>query len=156
MKFYPIVLVLGVLTMLVSITAASWKGVKQTQLAILINKANPAESLSETDARLYFLSAGRNTWPLTQEPVETVCRQNACIENELFSARVLHISSEDMQKYCFSKPFAAPAGRTHRFTSDAQIIQFVSDTPGGIGYVNVKSLDAEAIKGVKVVLTLSK
>jgi ABC-type phosphate transport system substrate-binding protein len=156
MKFYPLVLALGMLSMLLSVTAASWKDVSPTKIGVIINAENPTASLSPQDIRTYYLTAINKTWPATQQPVVPVSRQQTCMENELFSARILQMPAEDALKYCFSKPYATLKGQGRSFNSDTDIVDYVATTPGAIGYVNLNSLKTSASAKVKVVLTLSK
>jgi hypothetical protein len=156
MKFYPLVLALGIFGILLSVTAASWKGVSSTTIGVIVNFENPIESLSLQDIRTYYLTSNNKTWSATQQPVIAVSRQRACIENELFCARLLQMPAEDAQKYCSNKPYAASNGQCRSFASDKDIIDYLATTPGAIGYVNLNSLEADAFNKVKVIFTLSK
>jgi hypothetical protein len=137
MKFYPIVFVIGILTMLLSVTAASWKGTAPAKIAIIVNQANPVTSLKSQEVRSFYLTTRLQTWPGTKQVAQAVCRQNACIENELFCARVLHMPAEDVEKYRFSKHHS-PAGSIRSFATDNELIDYIAQTPGAIGYVNCK------------------
>jgi hypothetical protein len=84
--------------MLLSITAASLKGISRTKIAIIVNRHPPSVSLPTQDIRTFYLTASPKQWPLTYEAVETVCGKKACIENKLFCARVLNLQAEDAEK----------------------------------------------------------
>ena len=139
--------------MLVSITAASWKTPLPVELAVVVHKSNPLTSLSEVEVRTYYLSLSERNWPNTHLPIIAVQKKESCLEKELFCAQILHMSSDDVERYFTNKQFHNLPVQS--FANDAEVLAFITQEPGAIGYVNVQSLTPQVRSQVKVLSTVS-
>ncbi|UXE67447.1 MAG: hypothetical protein KA713_02235 [Chryseotalea sp. WA131a] len=62
------------------------------------------------------------------------------------------MEDEEGSAYFAERQFQNAEGLPDKFSSDAEIIDFVDQEAGGFGYANLKSLTADVRARVKVVL----
>ncbi len=153
MRFYPIVFFLGILSMLISITASSWKEVQAIEIAVIVHKDNVLDKADAVQVRNYYLSMPDKQWPSTTLPIQAAQRADNCLEKEKFCAKVLHMNSDDVSKYLGHHAYGQPV---QYFTNDAQVAAFVASVPGAIGYVNANSLTPQVRAKVKVLTVISE
>lgn len=125
------------------------------EVAVIINKDNPVTALSASEAKLYFLRKVKKRWTETNKNIRPVDRKSKCAEQEVFYSKVLSMGADDVDKYFITRHYQNAEKPQDKFASDKEIIDFVGEETGAIGYVNVASLTPEAKNKVKVVLTVS-
>jgi ABC-type phosphate transport system substrate-binding protein len=126
----------------------------EPELAIIVNKENPIEKLSIGEAKLYWLRKIKKRWPELNKNIKPVDRKSKSPEQDLFYSKVLGMSATDVETYFNEKQYESGEKPQDKFSSDADIISFVAEEPGAIGFVNASSLTAEAKAKVKVVLVI--
>lgn len=126
-----------------------------TEIAVIVNKDNPIASLSAGEAKLYYLRKIKKRWEGINKNIRPADRKTKCAEQEVFYSKVLGMVADDVEKYFIARQYQNAEKPQDKFASDKDIIDFVSDEGGAIGYVNTGSLTAEAKTKVKVVLTMS-
>lgn len=122
------------------------------EIAIIVNKENTIEKLTTGEAKLYWLRKIKKRWPDLNKNIKPVDRKSANPEQEAFYAKVLGMSATDVETYFSQRQYEAAEKPQDKFNSDAQVIDFVAEEAGAIGFVNTASLTAEAKAKVKVVL----
>lgn len=125
-----------------------------TEVAIIINKENPVEKLTAGEAKLYWLRKIKKRWPELNKNIKPVDRKTKNAEQDAFYAKVLGMSAADVETYFNAKQYESGEKPQDKFSSDAEIIAFVGEEAGAIGFVNVASLTPEAKAKVKVVLVV--
>lgn len=125
-----------------------------TEVAIIINKENPVEKLTAGEAKLYWLRKIKKRWPELNKNIKPVDRKTKNAEQDAFYSKVLGMSAADVETYFNAKQYESGEKPQDKFSSDADIIAFVGEEAGAIGFVNVASLTPEAKAKVKVVLVV--
>jgi hypothetical protein len=143
-------LILAVL-FFVTLTAFAPAG---AELAIIINKENPVEKLTAGEVKLYWLRKIKKRWPELNKNIKPVDRKTKNAEQDAFYSKVLGMSAADVETYFNAKQYESGEKPQDKFSSDADIINFVGEEAGAIGFVNVASLTPEAKAKVKVVLVI--
>jgi len=123
-----------------------------TEIAVIVNKENTISKLSSGEVKLYWLRKIKKRWPDLNKNIKPADRKSKCAEQDAFYSKVLSMSASDVETYFTQKQYESAEKPQDKFASDADIINFVSEEAGAIGFVNAASLTAEAKTKVKVVL----
>ena len=114
---------------------------QQSAVAIIVNKANPTDSLSVGELREYFL-AERSHWP-TKQKVRVAMAAAGRPERQLVLRLVCNMPREqDFQAYFLRARFSEQTLEQPReFSSTPDVLRFVSNVPGAIGFVRADEVD---------------
>ena len=118
----------------------------EDSLAIIVNRSNPVESLSLGELRKVFMgdqthwSNGRRITVLMLEPGKP--------ERQAALSQIYKMDEKDFNDYFLHSMFTGEVRTAPKaMASGAEVVKFVFNVPGAIGYVRV----AEADNSVKVV-----
>lgn len=107
-------------------------------IVVIVNVANPVESLSANDLKKLFLS-DRSKWD-TGKSVAPVIVTAGAPERAAFLKQVCGMSDADFGKYFMQAAFTGKSATPPKeVTSAASVKSFVASSPGGIGFV--KAMD---------------
>jgi len=122
---------------------------QQAELAIIVNKSNPTDSISYSELREYFL-AERNHWVNGGGKVRIVMRAPGQPEREAVLNLIYKMNEKGYTSYFLGKKFTGEVIEEPRQqTSTPDVIKFISYIPGAIGYVRADEVDA-SVKVLKV------
>jgi ABC-type phosphate transport system substrate-binding protein len=124
------------------------------ELAIVVNKDNPITKLTSGEVKLYWLRKIKKRWPELNKNIKPVDRKTKNAEQDAFYSKVLGMTGPDVETYFNQKQYENGEKPQDKFASDNDVIDFVGEEAGAIGFVNTASLSAEAKAKVKVVLTI--
>lgn len=113
------------------------------QNVVIINSGHGATSISGSDLANIYL--GRSS-SLAGSKVVPVDQKNTSGPGVAFLEKVLKLSASDYQNRWVEKMLSGEANPPVVKGSDADVIEFVKATPGGIGYVSASA----DLSGVKV------
>ncbi|HZX74493.1 MAG TPA: hypothetical protein VFE57_08740 [Cyclobacteriaceae bacterium] len=125
-----------------------------TEIAIIVNKENNVDKLSSGEVKLYWLRKIKKRWPDLNKNIKPADRKSKCAEQDAFYSKVLSMSASDVETYFTQKQYESAEKPQDKFASDSDMINFIAEEAGAIGYVNTASLTAEAKAKVKVVLII--
>ena len=118
-------------------------------LAVVVNKANPVESLSMAQLRKLILGDVRN-WP-NNKAVALIARDPASEVFQCALSSIVRLSPAEYHRYVISAEFRGDDPMViQTVDSDASATRSVSATPGGLAIVQANS-GAAAGASVKVV-----
>lgn len=118
--------------------------------ALIINKDNPIKSMTAGEAKMFFLRKLKSRWPVINKNIRPTTRKNKCQERDAFYAAILKMTDAEVDTYFSERQFQNAEKQPDKFNSDAEVIDFVSQEIGSIGFVNAKSIGSSS--SVKVVL----
>lgn len=124
------------------------------QIAVIVNKENPVGDLSASEVKLYYLRKIKKRWPELNKNIRPADRKGKCAERDAFYAGVLGMKDTEVEEYFVNKQLQNAERPQDKFATEADLINFVAEEPGAIGYVKAGSLSAEVKGRVKVVLVL--
>jgi ABC-type phosphate transport system substrate-binding protein len=124
------------------------------ELAIIVNKENTVAALSASEVKLYYLRKLKKRWPGINKNIRPADRKSKCAEQETFYSKVLGMKAAEVEQYFTNRQLQNAERPQDKFTSDADIINFVESEGGAIGYISARSLTADVKARVKVVLEL--
>jgi ABC-type phosphate transport system substrate-binding protein len=125
------------------------RAAQQPAVAIIVNKSNPVESLTLGELREFFL-AERSHWP-TKQRVRVAMVAAGRPERQVLLRTVCNMSREqDFQAYFLRAKFSEQTLEQPReFNSAPDVIRFISNIPGAIGFVRADEVDP-SVKVIRV------
>ncbi len=127
------------------------KGTPDQSVLIIVNKDNPIEKLSMAEVKLYWLRKVKKRWPEINKNIRPVDRKNKSSEQESFYKKVLKMEANDVEAYFNQRQYESAEKPQDKFSNDRDIVQFVSEQEGSIGYINANYLDSDLKSKVKIV-----
>jgi ABC-type phosphate transport system substrate-binding protein len=121
----------------------------QVELAIIVNKSNPNDSLSFSDLREYF-KVERGSWPGGGGKVRVIMREPGDPEREAVLRLIYDMNEKDFTSYFLGKKFRGEILEEPRQRSSTpDMIKTISNIQGAIGYVRAEEVDA-SVKVIRV------
>jgi ABC-type phosphate transport system substrate-binding protein len=107
-------------------------------IVIICNKSVAESNLSKQDLKNIYLGK-KTTWS-DNKKIVFVTQDNSNVSDQFLSEYV-NKSSAQFSSYWKEKIFTGQGTPPKSFASDKEMIQFVTQTEGAIGYVTAESLD---------------
>lgn len=120
-------------------------------LAIIVNTNNPIEKMTATVVRIYWLRTGKKRWPTLNKNIKPVNRKTKCKEKEMFLNKILELKDDELEAYFVAKQYQYAEAPPEKFSTDAEIIEYVGNEDGAIAFVNAASVATVNNPKVKVV-----
>ncbi len=125
-----------------------------SSIVVIVNKENPVTTLSVSETKLYWLRKIKKRWPDINKNIRPADYKSKNGAQTAFYANVLGLSATDVETYFTQKQYESAEKPQDKFSSESELINFVADEVGAIGFVNASSLtDADKAK-VKIVCTI--
>jgi ABC-type phosphate transport system substrate-binding protein len=128
--------------------AVAFAGGGDSDVAIVVNKANKADSISAKELKQIF--AGEKTrWP-DGGKIQTLAPSAAAPEHKTAVRFLFGMTEPDYQKYCIHAAFVGEPQKVPRDSGEpAKVMALVSVIPGAVGFVRA-GLVTPAVKVLKV------
>lgn len=121
-------------------------------LCIIVNSANPVASMTDSEAKLYYLRKVKKRWPEINKNIQPVDRASAGIERDVFYEKILKMNADNVEKYFSEKEYQNAEPNRKKVQNEAEMIQFVADNVGAIGFASKDAANGNS--KVKIVLTI--
>jgi ABC-type phosphate transport system substrate-binding protein len=133
--------------LILSVASVTFAG-GETDVAIVVNKANKTDTISSKDLKQIF--AGEKTrWP-SGGAIITLATGAAAPEHKTAIRFLFGMSEPDYQKYCIHAAFVGEPQKVPRDSGEsAKVLSLVSVIPGAVGFVRA-GLVTPAVKILKV------
>jgi len=119
---------------------AAWSPAFQEDLAIIVNKANPVDAMTLAELRDVFL-AERSRWPNGRKVTITML-DIGNPEREVMLRTIYRMREADFNRSFLRARFAGETTEEPKLlASPTNMVRFVFNAPGAIGYVRASSLD---------------
>lgn len=119
---------------------ATWSPAFQEDLAIIVNKANPVEAMTLAELRDVFL-AERSRWPNGRKVTITML-DIGNPERDVVLRTIYRMREADFNRSFLRARFAGETTEEPKLlASPTNMVRFVFNAPGAIGYVRASSLD---------------
>jgi ABC-type phosphate transport system substrate-binding protein len=115
---------------------------------VIVNKANPAASISIADLKLIYnggkrkFDDGQTIQPASLEPENPV--------REEFFSRALHVAEESYRLYWLRMIFTGKGKPPVELKTEEEVVSFVTARKGGIAYIDSAKVSVD-VKVLKVV-----
>ncbi len=132
---------LAVALLLATAAALAQTETPEPGFVVVVNAANPIESLSVRGAADLFLRRTK-TWPDNSvvHPVDQVATSSA---RRAFSLAVFGKEADAIVSFWFQQIYSGRGVSPPQLKDDAAVIAFVAANPGAVGYVATTTLPAE-------------
>lgn len=126
------------------------------ELAIIVNPQNSVEKLTLTQVKSYWMRKGaQKMWPQLNIITDPVDRKDNSEEKSTFYAKVIGLPEADVETYFSAKQYQSGEKPPVRLSSDDEIINYVMEHKGAIGFVKSSSVTGDKQGKVKIVFTLA-
>ena len=126
-----------------------------TSIAIIIHKDNPVAALTAAEVKLYWLRKVKKRWPDINKNIKPGDYKNKNGAQDTFYGTVLKMTGSDVDTYFIQKSYESAEKAQDKVASDADMVNFVANEPGSIGYIDAAALTAADKNRVKVVLVIN-
>ncbi len=117
-------------------------------LAVIINKANPATNLTKSQLRKLVL-AEQESWPSGQKVI-VVLRAPGVAERDGTLRSVCRMSEDDYNQHVMHSSFGGSSAAPPKvLASGVAVRQFVASSPGAVGFVRLADVDS-SVKVISV------
>ncbi len=120
-------------------------------VVVIVNATNVTAALTKSEVKLIYLRKINKRWPGINKNIIPVDRKGMPETKKVFLSKLLNMSEQDMNRYFTEREYMNAELPPQTFANDAEIIDFVADNIGAIGYVNLSSINAENKLKVKIV-----
>ena len=118
---------------------------------IIVHTSNPSATLSPGQVKLLYTRKVKRLWP-NNKPIKPAGYKGKLPIQTGFYARVLSMEEAEVQQYFKQRQFANSESMPSEVANESEMINYVSENEGAIGYVSATA--AEAVKDrVKVICT---
>lgn len=124
-----------------------------SDIVVVINAENPVSSMTAGEVKLMWLRKIKKRWPQLNKNIKPTDRKSKCQERETFYDKVLNMTADEVESYFIQKQYQNAEKPADKFNSDTEIIDFISNEPGAIGFVSAAAAAANKDK-VKIVFSL--
>jgi phosphate transport system substrate-binding protein len=127
---------------------AAAPAVARTPLAIIVNRANPIDTIGRRELRALFLGE-KTTWPHGRR-VTPVLREPGHPERTAALRLIYGMSEDDLARHVLHQTFTGgSAGGPRALATADGVKRFVFNVPGAIGVVRLADVDG-TVKALKI------
>ena len=127
-------------------------GATAESIVVIVNKGNPVTTLSASEVKLYYLRKIKKRWPEINKNIRPADLKKQCGERDAFYA-LLGLSDSEVEQYFVTKQLQNAERPPDKFATEAELIDFVAEEIGSIGYIKASSITPGVSAKVKVVFT---
>jgi len=124
----------------------------QSDLAVIINADNPVATMTVSQVKLTYLRKINKRWKELNKNIVPLDRKTDCESRKSFLKEVLQMTSDDYSRYFTEREYQNAEAPPVKFSSDDEIIDYVENNIGAIGFVSKNSIKSGA--KVKIVFSL--
>lgn len=146
--------IISILSVLFFSNATKHTVMQGESIVVIVNKDNPVEKLTVSEVKLYFTRKIKKRWPGFEKNIRPATRKTKCAERDTFYRNVLSMTDEGVEEYFTNKQLQNAERPPDKFTSEADLVNFVAEEPGAIGFIKASSWNDELKSKVKAVLSL--
>lgn len=122
-------------------------------ISIIVHPDNPYDKLTPSTVKIFWLRSGKKRWDKINVAIKPVDRKGKNPQRDKFLSTLIEMKSDQVETYFSAKQYQFAEQPPTKFLTDAEVIQYVSDEPGAIGFVSSSSLVNNTAK-VKVVFLI--
>ena len=121
-------------------------------MVVIVNKDNPVSSMKQIEVKLYYMRKIKQEWPALGIAVLPAGLSTSNPAKSTFLAEIMKMSASELDAYFKQRQFANAEPLPATFSSETELIEYVSKNKGAIAYVSKGAFDSFG-NGVKSVLT---
>lgn len=121
-------------------------------VVIIVNPSNSVNSMSQIEAKLYYMRKIKQKWPSNGERIQPVMLSGSGSAKASFLTKIMKMSDSELNGYFKQRQFANGEKLPQEFSSETELINYVSENVGAIGFISKSAFDNAAGK-VKAIYT---
>lgn len=126
-------------TIVTLFTASCWPAIGE-DLAVVVNKANPANNLTKSQLRKLVL-AEQESWPSGQK-VTVVLRTPGNRDRDAVLRIICRMTEDDYNQHSMHASFGGSSSQAPHIVGSGQATrQFIVNTPGAVGFLRMAEVD---------------
>jgi ABC-type phosphate transport system substrate-binding protein len=110
-----------------------------SDIAVIVNKANPAKALTDTELRPIFQTT-KTSWPHGEDAFPVNLPDGDALRQE-FDAAVLRLDAERVARYWKDRKIRGGARAPVQAPNTQAVLKVVALKPGGVGYVRASEVN---------------
>jgi len=123
------------------------------RIVIIVHKDNPVTLLTASEVKLYYLRRIKKRWPDIDKNIRPADRKKKCDERDAFYS-ILGLSETQIEQYFVNKQLQNAERPPDKLATESEMITFVAEEIGAIGYMKASSVTPEVLAKVRVVFAL--
>lgn len=123
-------------------------------IVVIVNRENPINSLTASEVKLYYLRKIKKRWPGINKNIRPAELKRKNPERDVFYKAILGMNEDEIVQYFMNKQIQNAEPPQDKFSTEAELINFISEEPGAISYIKESSLTPEMMTHIKIVFTL--
>lgn len=124
----------------------------QSELAVIVNADNPVATMTASQVKLTYLRKINKRWKELNKNIIPLDRKTDNEIRKSFLKEVLQMTSDDYSRYFTEREYANAEAPPVKLSSDDEIIEYVENNIGAIGFVSKSAIKAGG--KVKIVFSL--
>ncbi len=124
---------------------------KEYGFVVIINPKNPVKSMTKSEVKLTYLRKINKRWPGINKNIVPVDRKDMPDFKRNFLSDLINMSAQDMSRYFTERQYMNAEMPPITFGTDEEIVDYVANNIGAIGYISIGSLTESTRNKVKVV-----
>ena len=122
------------------------------RIVIIVHKDNPIPALTASEVKLYYLRRIKKRWPEIDKNIRPADRKKKCDERDAFYA-IIGLNDTQIEQYFVNKQLQNAERPPDKLGSESEMIAFVGEEIGAIGYIKASSVTPEVLLKIKIVFT---
>jgi ABC-type phosphate transport system substrate-binding protein len=122
------------------------------KIVVIVHKDNPVTTLSASEVKLYYLRRIKKRWPGIDKNIRPVDRKKKCDERDAFYT-IIGLNESQIEQYFVNKQLQNAERPPDKFATESELIAFVSEEVGAIGYIKASSVTPEILTKIKIVFS---
>jgi ABC-type phosphate transport system substrate-binding protein len=124
-------------------------------IAVIVNIENPVTDLTIGEVRSHWMQRPKKRWGTLNKLIKPVDLKDKCDAKKMFYGSLIKMPVEAVESYFSTRQYQSGENPPIKMKNDAEVIEFVANEVGAIGYVLASSLSSKELSKVKVVLSVS-
>jgi hypothetical protein len=127
-----------------------------TEYVMIVNSNNTIGEMSKDECKLYYLKKVKKRWPGINKNIKPSKLKITNATQKFFYYNVLLMTEQDVEYYFSQKQYSSAELPPAAFDSESEIVQYVSNEIGAIGFVKESSIGSDMKSKVKIIYRTSQ
>lgn len=115
---------------------------KAQDVVIIVNNANPINIMMPVEVKLYYMRNVKQEWPQINEKILPVGLTYDSRAKSAFLNGIMRMSSAQLDAYYQQRAFSNGDPMPPHYASEADVIAYVINNKGALGYVSTATYEA--------------
>jgi hypothetical protein len=118
---------------------------------MIVNSNNTIGEISKDECKLYYLKKVKKRWPGINKNIKPTKLKITNASQKFFYYNILLMTEQDVEYYFSQKQYSCAEPPPMAFDNESDIVQYISNEIGAIGFVKESSIGADLRSKVKII-----